>query len=80
MSDAPIFGADEWRTLYRPLPKDVYEAIKIAEDAVGVEIGNMSSDGRSMGQSVAIWSILTHFLSENSEALKQTAREWKEGN
>ena len=78
MSEEPIFGADEWRTLYRPLPKDVYEAIKIAEDLVGVEIGNMSSDGRSMGQSVAIWSIITHFLNDNSEALKQTAREWKD--
>ena len=78
MSEAPIFGGDEWRTLYRPLPKDVYDAIKQSEDLIGVEIGNMSSEGRSMGQSVAVWTILTQFLIEKSEELKAKAREWKE--
>jgi hypothetical protein len=78
MSDAPIFGADEWRTLYRPLPKDVYDAVKMAEDLIGVEIGNASPDSRSMGFSVQIWSILTHFLTQHSEELKQMAREWTE--
>jgi hypothetical protein len=76
MSDEPIFGADEWRTLYRPLPKDVYDAVKQCEDAVGVEIGNLHPDSRSMGQSVAVWSIITFFLIQNIEELKQTAREW----
>lgn len=75
-SDAPIFGKDEWRTLFRPLPKDVYDAVKQSEDLVGVEIGNLSSENRSMGASVAIWTILTQFLIENVDALKAKAKEW----
>jgi hypothetical protein len=50
----------------------------MAEDAVGVEIGNKSSEGRSMGKSVAVWTIITQFLIENSEALKAKAKEWNE--
>jgi hypothetical protein len=78
MNDGPIFGLDEWKTLHRPLPKDVYEAVKMAEDLVGVEIGNKSSEGRSMGQSVTVWTIITQFLIENSEALKAKAKEWND--
>ena len=78
MSDEPIFGADEWRTLYRPLPKDVYDAVKQIEDMVGAEIGNTSSENRSMGQSVSVWIVITQFLFEKSEELKAKAREWKE--
>lgn len=73
----PIFGADEWRTLYRPLPKDVKDAVTEIEDMIGAEIGNLSST-RSMGQSVAVWTILTQFLIENAEALREKAREWRD--
>jgi hypothetical protein len=75
-ADTPIFSGDPWRTLYRPLPKDVYDAVKQCEDMIGIEIGNMSSENRSMGQSVAVWTILTQFLLEKSEELKAKAREW----
>jgi hypothetical protein len=77
-TSSPIFGADEWRTLFRPLPKDIYDAIKQCEDLIGIEIGNVSSENRSMGQSVAVWTILTQFLIENIEELKIKAREFVE--
>jgi AAA+ ATPase superfamily predicted ATPase len=77
-SDEDSIFADKWKTLYRPLPKAVYDVVKEIEDLVGIEIGNLSSENRSMGQSVAVWSILTHFMNEHIEELKQTAKDWKE--
>ena len=75
-SEEDSLFADKWKTLYRPLPKAVYDAVKMSEDLVGVEIGNLSSENRSMGSSVAIWTILTQFLIENVDALRAKAKEW----
>lgn len=69
-----IVAADEWRTIKRVLPRDIYEAIKGFEQAIGREIGGVES----IGSSVQIWTVLCQFLREHEPALIEMAREWKE--
>jgi hypothetical protein len=77
--DDPIFDAkDPWRTLHRPLPKPIYDIVTGIENIVGETLGNISADNRSMGVSVAVWTVIAMFLIENREGLKAKALEWKE--
>lgn len=79
MAPAPNFenviDADEWRTIKRVLPRDLYMEWMDFEAVVGEEIGSSVS----LGASVAIWSILTHLVREHKEELRQLAREWRRG-
>jgi hypothetical protein len=76
MADEPtdvIVAEDEWRTFKRVLPRDVHELLKSFEADVAHEIGTGLV---GIGGSVQIWSIITRFLDEHREALKQMAKEW----
>lgn len=75
LPDDVTVTSDEWRTLHRALPRDLYEVIKSLED----DIADAAGVGRvSMGGSVAVWTIWTRFNADRLEELKSFAKEWND--
>ena len=68
-----IVAEDEWRTFKRVLPRDVHELLKSFEADVADEI---RTSAQGIGGSVQVWSVITRFLDEHREALRQMAKEW----
>jgi hypothetical protein len=68
-------ASDEWRTLKRVLPKDVYDIFIEAERAIAEE-QNIGTE--ALGSSVQVYTTLAHFLLENMEHLRAKAREFND--
>jgi hypothetical protein len=69
-----LVASDDWATLKRVLPHDIYDEMKRFESLVAKEI---QASEVGLGASILIWSIIVHFLREHEAALVQCAKEWK---
>lgn len=68
-------ASDEWRTIHRALPKDIYDSIRAVEHQVA-DLAGVGKEG--LGASVIVWTILGKFLNDPiiNVVLVELAKDW----